>query len=130
MNEQEFKYWTAKTQSSTNKWTEDEIFRLNGRGSFYYIGGADSGTYIKIHNNGLVEGGTYEDAFPHIGEAWFKESFNKQYDSYNDAFTAVMESAGKKFLVDMFSSELTFEEFAMQNFDGDQSQDSFGMDMA
>jgi len=64
LNEQEFKYWTAKTQSSTNKWTEDEIFRLNGRGSFYYIGGADSGTYIKIHNNGLVEGGTYEDAFP------------------------------------------------------------------
>ena len=129
MTEKEFQYWTAKTQSSSDKWTEDEIYRLNGRGAFYYIGGAEKGTYIKIQNDGLVEGGKYEDAFPHIGDAAFYESFRKQYDTFNDAFTAVMEAAGKKFLVDMFSSELSFEEFVTQNFDGDQSQDGFGMNM-
>ena len=128
MTEQEFKYWTAKTQSSTNKWTEDEIYRLNGKGAFYYIGGED-GVYIEIEKDGLLSAGTYEGAFPHIGEAMFTEDYQKQFDNFIDAFKSIIQPLGKKFFFDMFSSELSFEEFVTQNFDGDQSQEDFSMDM-
>lgn len=128
MTGQEFKYWTAKTQSSAHKWTEDEIYRLNGKGAFYYTGGED-GIYIEIEKDGLLSAGTYEGAFPHIGEAWFKEDFQKKYDNFNDAFTAVLEAGGKKFLADMFSGELSFEKFSIQNFDNEDVQDGFGLDM-
>ena len=128
MTEQEFKYWAAKTQSSSDNWTEDEIFRLNGKGAFYYIVG-ESGTYIKIHSDGLIEGGTYEDAFPHIGDAIFTESFQRQFDNFIDAFKSIIKPLGKKFFLDVFSGELSFEEFVIQNFSGDQSQDDFNMNM-
>ena len=39
MTEKEFAAWRAMTESSTNHWTEDEIFRLNDRGAMYYLGG-------------------------------------------------------------------------------------------
>ena|GEM_PF-1194157 len=112
MTEQEFKYWTAKTHSSANKWTEDEIYRLNGKGLFYYLGGED-GIYLEIEKDGLLSAGTYEGAFPHIGEAFFCEKHQKQHDNQSVAFAVAAESLGTKFLADMFSSELSFEEFML-----------------
>jgi hypothetical protein len=41
MTGKEFAAWTAMTEASAHYWTEDEIYRLNGRGTMYYIGGAD-----------------------------------------------------------------------------------------
>ena len=102
MTKEEFELWQAKTESSRFKWTEDEIFRLNGRGVFYYIGGED-GQFIKAHNDGRLEVGKYEDAFPHIGEALFKTDATKQCKDFNDAFETAVKVGGKKFLVDMFS---------------------------
>lgn len=104
MTKEELAYWQSRIENSRFKWTEDEIFRLNGRGAFYYQGGED-GMYIKIHKNGLVEAGTYESAFPHIGEAFFTVKATRQCKDYNEAFTVAMEAGGKKFLLDMFSGD-------------------------
>ena len=41
MTKQEFEKWQTITQNSKFRWTEDEIYRLNGRGAFYYHGGED-----------------------------------------------------------------------------------------
>jgi hypothetical protein len=106
--ERSFAAWTAMTASSQNHWTEDEIYRLNGRGAMYYIGGED-GLYMRIDNGGKLEAGTYEGAVPHIGEATFKVRVTKQYDNFSEAFTAAMSAGGKKFLLDMFSSAHAME---------------------
>lgn len=104
MTKDEFAYWQSRIENSRFQWTEDEIFRLNGRGAFYYSGGED-GIYIKIHRDGLLEAGKYEDAFPHIGEALFTVQASKRYTDYSAAFTAATEAAGKQFLVDLFSAD-------------------------
>jgi hypothetical protein len=101
MNKQEFAGWRALTESSRNLWTEDDIYRLNGRGAFYYRGGED-GQYIRIQKDGLLEAGTYEGAIPHIGEAMFRPLVTRQYKNFSEASTAAMELGGKQFLVDMF----------------------------
>ena len=103
MTEQEFAYWTAKTQSSRHRWTEDEIVRLNGRGAMYYLGGED-GIYLRIHTDGRLEFGSYEGAVPHIGEAFFTTLVERKHEDFNAAFTAAIRLGGKQFLVDMFSA--------------------------
>ena len=108
MTQEEFSYWQARTESSRYQWTEDEIFRLNGRGAKYYIGGED-GTYMRIEKDGLLEIGTYEGAIPHIGDAFFKPEIEKQYKNFDTAFTAAIGLGGKKFLVDMFSGNMPIQ---------------------
>lgn len=105
MTKEEFAAWQAITESSRFQWTEDAIFRLNGRGAFYYIGGED-GQYIQAHKDGRLEVGTYEDAFPHIGEASFHIAATKHCKDFNEAFETAIKVGGKKFLVDMFSGEI------------------------
>lgn len=95
-------YWTAVTESSQFRWTEDVIVRLNGYGSLYYIGGED-GQFIQIDKDGRLAAGTYEGAVPHIGDAMFKVAVEKKYPDFNAAFTAALAAGGKKFLADMFS---------------------------
>jgi hypothetical protein len=102
MNEQEFAGWQSLNESSRHHWMEDEIFNLNGRGAFYFIGGED-GLYMRIEKGGRLEAGTYEGAIPHIGEAMFTVVSEKQYANYSDAFAAAMNIGGKRFLADMFS---------------------------
>lgn len=104
MTQEEFAAWQAVTENSRFQWTEDVIFRLNGRGAFYYTGGED-GIYIKIHKDGRLEAGSYEDAFPHIGEASFTVRVDRQCKDYSEAFKVAMEAGGKQFLVDMFSGQ-------------------------
>ena len=101
MTKDEFALWQAITENSRFHWTEDAIFRLNGCGAFYYIGGQDGG-YMRIHQDGRLEIGAYEGAIPHIGEALFIPKSEKQYADFNEAFTAVIQLGGKRFLVDMF----------------------------
>jgi len=101
--EANFAGWLAVTESSRYRWVEDEIYRLNGRGAMYYTGGED-GVYIRIQQDGKLEAGNYEGAFPHIGEAMFKPVVTKQFDSFSKAYKTAMEAGGKQFMVDMFSS--------------------------
>ena len=101
-SEQNLEAWLTVTAESKYKWVEDEIYRLNGRGAMYYMGGED-GIYMRIDNDGKLEAGDYEGAFPHIGEAMFKPVVEKQFANYSDAYTRAMEAGGKQFLIDMFS---------------------------
>jgi hypothetical protein len=101
-SERSFAAWMAVTESSRYRWTEDEIYRLNGRGAMYYTGGED-GVYMRIRKDGALEAGNYEGAIPHIGEAVFMPVVNKRFGSFSEAYKAAMEAGGKRFMVDMFS---------------------------
>jgi hypothetical protein len=102
MTEKEFAYWQAITESSRFRWVEDEIYRLNGRGAFYYSGG-ENGVYMRIEKDGLLTAGRYEGAIPHIGEAFFTVQAEKQFAHFGAACTAAIEAGGKQFLVDMLT---------------------------
>ena len=102
MTRKEFERWQAVTQNSEFRWTEDEIYRLNGRGAFYYHGGED-GIYIKIQKDGMLEAGNYESAIPHIGEAFFEPVVQRQCKDFNEAYKIAMEAGGKQFLIDMLT---------------------------
>lgn len=104
MTKDELAYWQSRIKNSRFKWTEDEIFRLNGRGAFYYHGG-DEGIYMRIQKDGLIEAGTYKDAFPHIGDASLYVEVKRQCADYNEAFTLAMQAGGKQFMLDMFSAD-------------------------
>jgi hypothetical protein len=106
MTEKEYADWKAVTESSRFRWVEDEIYRLNGRGAFYYSGGED-GVYMRIEKDGLLEAGRYEGAIPHIGEAMFTRQIEKQYADFNAAYTAALEAGGKQFLLDMLTASAT-----------------------
>ena len=103
MTDQELKQWLAVTENSRYQWTEDEITRLNGRGALYYFGGED-GVYIRVQPDGELSLGTYEGAFPHIGEALFTRKAVLAFDGFDQALQKAMELGGQQFLQDMFSS--------------------------
>ena len=109
MTKKEFAMWQAITKSSQFRWTEDEIYRLNGRGAMYYHGGED-GIYMRIQKGGMLEAGNYEGAIPHSGEAFFKPVVQRQCKDYNEAYTTAMEAGGKQFLIDMLSQPITPDE--------------------
>ena len=96
MTHEEVKAWLARTESSRNRWTEDEIFRLNGHGVKYYRGG-ESGKYVEIHQDGRLEIGEYDGAIPHIGEAFFQPVVRKRYEDFDTAFKKAAEFVGADF---------------------------------
>jgi hypothetical protein len=104
MNQKELEHWQAVTASSTCRWVEDSIFRLNDRGAMYYTGGED-GIFMKISKDGTLELGAYEGALPHIGEAFFTVKAQKQCADFDEAFRTACQIGGKKFLMDMFSAD-------------------------
>ena len=102
MTNEELEYWQAVTASSEGKWVEDYIYRLNGRGAFFYKGGVD-GIYIEAQSDGLLTVGRYEGAIPHIGDAIFSIKLEQKYDSYNEAFENMCKLGGRQLMADMFS---------------------------
>lgn len=102
MTDAEMRQWLAVTENSRYQWTEDEVTRLNGCGTLYYFGGED-GVYIRIQPEGKLSVGTYEGAFPHIGEAFFTEKMVVSCNTFDQAFQKAVELVGQKFLQDMFS---------------------------
>ncbi|KAF5038192.1 hypothetical protein DSECCO2_556850 [anaerobic digester metagenome] len=104
MDQKECENWIAVTASSSYKWVEDRISYLNGRGSLYYTGGED-GVYIQISNDGTLKIGTYEGAFPHIGEALFKVKEEQKYADFNEAFQMACKIGGRKFLKDLIMAD-------------------------
>ena len=102
MTEAEMRQWLAVTENSRYQWTEDEITRLNGRGALYYFGG-EEGIYIRIQPEGTLSIGTYEGAFPHIGEAMFTRKTVVDCGTFDQAFQKAAALGGQRFLQDMFS---------------------------
>ena len=110
MTQKELEQWQAVTNVSRYSWVEDSITRLNGRGALYYIGGKD-GCFMRATPEGKLTIGTYEGAFPHIGEACFQAKAEKKCGSYYEAFQKACEIGGIKFLADIFSSDQVSQEF-------------------
>ena len=104
MTDLELEQWSPITADSQYQWTEDEITRRNGRGALYYFGGQD-GIYIRIQPDGELSWGTYEGAFPHIGEAFFTRKAVVACGGFEQAFQRAVELGGQQFLQDMFSSK-------------------------
>ena len=107
MTKEEIQAWLARTESSRFRWTEDEVFRLNGRGVKYYRGG-ENGVYAEIHRDGRIEIGKYDGAIPHIGEAYFQPIIRKRYADFNAAFAKTMEVLGTPFLLENDEFEQDF----------------------
>lgn len=104
MNREEFDYWRDITVRTSYRWQEDTITRLNGRCALYYMGG-ESGAFIRISPEGMLKMGTYEEAIPHIGEAFFTVKAEKNDCSFNAAFQFACQLGGRKFLEDIFSND-------------------------
>ena len=117
MTDLELKQWLAVTENSRYQWTEDEVTRLNGRGALYYFGGED-GVYMRIQPDGTLSIGTYEDAFPHIGEAFFTPKATQNCGNFNQAFQKAIELGGQHFLQDMFSAKPSQELIEVPRFPG------------
>ena len=102
MTDLELKQWMAVTEHSRYHWTQNEITRLNGRGALYYLGGED-GVYMRLQPDGELSVGTYEGAFPHIGEACFTRKAAFACGTFDKALQKAIELGGRQFLRDMFS---------------------------
>lgn len=121
MTDKEFAYWQNVTEISKFQWVEDKVTCLNGRGQLYYTGGQD-GYYMRIFPDGQFTIGTYEGAYPHIGEAMFTKKAEHKFENENDAFMAALKIGGKGFLVDVFKNDSS--QFLLENDAfGEQSDD-------
>ena len=113
MVSQEFSGWQSRIKDSFI-WTEDENVRLNDQGVMYYVGG-NSGSYMKIGNDGLLTAGTYDDGFEQIGDATFKVQAEKKYNDFDEAFSIALNIGGEKFLNDMFNGEIPSQPILNKN---------------
>lgn len=66
MIQEEFDYWREITARSSCRWQEDTITILNGRDALYYMGG-ESGAFIRISPEGMLQMGTYKEAILDVG---------------------------------------------------------------
>lgn len=93
MTSQEFEAWMRQTERSKKGWQVDEVLLANRGEHLMYRGGQD-GTYVAISTDNIVQVGHYEGALPHIGEAIFTPRGTKEFDSKDDAFSAVAGATG------------------------------------
>ncbi len=100
MTKQEFEAWKRETDRSKKQWVKDVCVSHNRNGLFLYRGG-ESGSFIEIETDGLVCIGTYEDAFPHIGEALFHETGSHQCDGFDDAVGRILSAVGLQGSIDI-----------------------------
>ena len=91
MTKLEAEKWCTLTNSSKNKWTLDEITANNKGIYLFYIGG-EEGNFIEVLKTGLMNVGTYQGAFPHIGEAIFPVLKSKQFKDQNAALDYLFNS--------------------------------------
>lgn len=99
MTEQEFRAWTEETARSTHHWRSDVI--RESRGEYLFYRGGKNGRYIKIDQTGRLTMGDYEGAIPHIGEASFTISFEKQFEDRESAVKRILEAGGASFLLEI-----------------------------
>lgn len=66
--------------------------------------GGESGAFMRITAEGNLTVGTYEGAFPHIGEACFINKAEHKFKDFNERFQYACQLGGIKFLADLFST--------------------------
>ena len=104
MTQQEFEGWKQWTENSKRHWTVDPI--RNGKNHpemLVHIGG-ENGKFMLFYPDGMLEMGSYEGAWPHIGEALFKIEGKKKFANMDDAIARAIEAGGLKFLLDFIGS--------------------------
>ena len=94
----EFRAWANVTAISVSQWLRDEV-TFHNRGEMLFYRGGERGIYIWIYRDGTLSCGTYEDAVPHIGEATFKQTYSKIFQSQAEAFARVQATLGPAFNV-------------------------------
>lgn len=85
MDQIEFEHWQTVTSSSQCMWVEDVVTRLNGLGCFYYSGG-ESGIYMRIAQDGTLQAGNYEGAFPPYRGCAVWAGAERKCGGFNEAF--------------------------------------------
>jgi len=105
MTKQEQEIWQTITESGGDGWTEDTVFRLTGRGALYRWGDSD-GRYISVSSNGLLSVGSFNEAFPHMGKAFFTPEWSRQYAGFDKAMDAAHELGGEEFWDEVYSPEI------------------------
>lgn len=95
MTKEEYKRWVKFMQGCRGQWTIDHVHDGNDGQDlllFYpHPVRQGVGVFIGVKQNGEVTAGTYEDAFPHIGEATFQRRWSKKFGSYTAARAKVLE---------------------------------------
>jgi hypothetical protein len=105
MTKQEQEIWQAIAESGGDGWTEDTVFRLTGRGALYHWGDSD-GRYISVSDSGLLSVDSFNEAFPHMGKAFFTPEWSRQYAGFDKAMDAVRELGGERFWDAVYSPEI------------------------
>ncbi|MDR2501847.1 MAG: site-specific DNA-methyltransferase [Oscillospiraceae bacterium] len=105
MNKQEHELWQTIAEIAGDRWTEDTVFRLTGRGALFTCGDSD-GKYISASENGLLSVGSFSEAFPHTGMAFFTPEWSKQYAGFEKAMNAAHELGGKAFWDEVYSPDI------------------------
>lgn len=67
--------------------------------------GGESGAFMRITAEGNLMVGTYEGAFPHIGEACFINKAEHKFKDFNEGFQYACQLGGIKFLSDLCSDD-------------------------
>ena len=99
MTNQELLGWLKVTDGSVRFWTVDEV-TLRNKDEYLIYKGGEAGDFIQVSEDGKLTFGTYEYAWPHIGDACFQVKSTKQFDTQSEALTKLIEVVGSSFLMD------------------------------
>lgn len=93
MTREELAAWKAVTASSCSRWCVDLTTLLNRGELLVYTGGED-GVYVRIGATGTATTGVYSGAYPHIGEALFREQYSRTFPSRDAAVAEISVRLG------------------------------------
>ncbi len=100
--------WVRFMRSRRGRWTVDPIHDgENGRRLLCFCPGlADEtrGVFVEVEADGTVCAGTYEGAFPHIGEALFRGRWERNFGTQGEALRVVAERLGVPFLLGLIGA--------------------------
>lgn len=100
MTDTEFSAWAKFTMGSAGHWHIDPI-HASAEDFLAFCplpSEPSSGIYVNIRG-GVLETGRYQDAIPHIGEAFFMPKVTKTFASAADAHKHAIEALGIAFLL-------------------------------
>ena len=92
MNKAEFEAWKNETSLSKKQWILDQVHNGENSPQHLFYRGGENGQYVSVLR-GHVAIGNYEGAVPHIGEAFFKPLYTKEFDSTKEAFEVLVNKA-------------------------------------
>ena len=94
MTNDEFAGWREKTAQSAQNWQRDQIHDGQSGSDLLLYAGGESGVYIQVLPDAVVQVGVYANAIPHIGEAAFFVQGYKQAADREQAIALAMSLIG------------------------------------